>query len=110
MINGDMIQFLAEPVSTVVSENSSVMITCPVSPPVAIVQWFYQDKAISDDNQWITVNGTSLIIDEFQVGDDTNSHEGTYYCVATTSLGALVSQPATLQLPQFSGLLQNQAT
>ncbi|CAE1299682.1 unnamed protein product [Acanthosepion pharaonis] len=79
------------------------MITCPVSPPVAIVQWFYQDKAISDDNQWITVNGTSLIIDEFQVGDDTNSHEGTYYCVATTSLGALVSQPATLQLPQFSG-------
>ena len=94
-----MIQFLAEPVSTVVSENSSVVITCPVSPATAIVQWFYQDEAISDDNQWITVNGTSLIIDEFQVGD-ISSHEGTYYCMATTSLGSLVSQPATLQLPR----------
>ncbi|GAB1603240.1 cell adhesion molecule-related/down-regulated by oncogenes-like [Argonauta hians] len=103
IVEAELIQYVQEPVSTVVLPNSPVSLTCPVTPASAQVQWFHEDKPITDLYDGVTVNGTSLFIKEFHSGNGHSSHEGQYYCIATTEAGSLISEPAWLQVPQFQG-------
>ena len=113
-------RFVVEPRSQVVKPGSPAILTCAVEHDVAIVQWTFNGRTLTDavhrrgrrrddepDGQRrgeVVVRRRGLSTRQtdndhsLQVGAfDASRHEGVYQCLATTSAGSLLSRPATLE-------------
>jgi len=116
---GVLPRFVTEPQSQIIKPGDAAILTCAVEPNNAVVQWTFNGRTLSDasrrrgrsrddddDDDGVVVrrrgftthqrparNEHSLRIGAF----DVSRHEGVYHCLATSSLGSLLSRPAALE-------------
>lgn len=93
--------FIQEPESAVISHHASVTLPCKVTPSSAVVRWKHNDEFIeTGDMEGVILDSSNLYIEKFKPGKNgATGHEGTYQCLARTSVGIIASSPAVLSKP-----------
>ncbi|KAL5019658.1 hypothetical protein ScPMuIL_002550 [Solemya velum] len=92
--------FIQEPESAVIYHHASVTLPCKVTPSSAVVRWKYNDEYIeTGDMEGVYLESSNLYIEKFKHGKNGAGHEGTYQCLAQTSVGTIASSPAVLSKP-----------
>ena len=114
-------RFLVEPRSQIIKPGNPAILTCSVEPSTAVVQWMFNGRTLTDTthhrrgrsrddaeadrvevvirrlglsaHRSLTRNEHSLHIAAF----DMSKQEGVYQCLATSSVGSLLSRPATIE-------------
>ncbi|XP_067909915.1 cell adhesion molecule-related/down-regulated by oncogenes isoform X2 [Heterodontus francisci] len=86
--------FSAEPHSTTQKLGGQVQLRCAAEPAWARITWYLNGQKLTDSGQnGIVIRSGSLTIPNLQV-----SHVGRYLCVASSSVGAVVSRPSTITI------------
>ncbi|NWU93677.1 CDON protein, partial [Upupa epops] len=85
--------FVSEPVSTVQKPGGSVHLRCSADPPTAHLTWLFNGKPLDSVAGEVEIQAGSLTI--VSLGPSTS---GRYQCVANSSVGAIVSRPATVAM------------
>lgn len=90
----DIPEFLVEPSSKTVSEDSNVTLTCSVKPSSAVLYWRFEGEFLKEDNPYgFKVLGTELRIPSATLLE---RQESVFQCVVETSAGSILSKPATI--------------
>ncbi|XP_041030178.1 cell adhesion molecule-related/down-regulated by oncogenes isoform X2 [Carcharodon carcharias] len=85
-------QFSAEPRSMIQKLGGRVQLRCAVEPAWARITWHFNGQKLTDSGQnGIEIRSGSLTISNLQT-----SHVGRYLCVASSSVGAIVSRPSSI--------------
>uniref|UniRef100_UPI00398F189C cell adhesion molecule-related/down-regulated by oncogenes isoform X3 n=1 Tax=Pristiophorus japonicus TaxID=55135 RepID=UPI00398F189C len=90
--------FSAEPRSTIQKLGGRVQLRCAAEPTWALITWHFNGQKLADSGQnGIEIRSGSLTISNLQM-----SHVGRYQCVASSSIGAIVSSPSSITIASVS--------
>ncbi|NXO02531.1 CDON protein, partial [Rhinopomastus cyanomelas] len=85
--------FVSEPISTVQKPGGSVHLHCSAEPPTARLTWLLNGEPLDSVAGEVEIQAGSLTIVSLSP-----STSGRYQCVVNSSVGAIVSRPATIAM------------
>ncbi|NXG66617.1 CDON protein, partial [Hemiprocne comata] len=85
--------FISEPLSTVQKPGGPVHLSCSADPPTAHLSWLLNGEPLDSKVGEVEIQPGSLTIISLSP-----STSGRYQCVASSSVGAVVSSPATVSM------------
>ncbi|NXH18283.1 CDON protein, partial [Bucco capensis] len=83
--------FISEPLSTIQRPGESVHLHCSAKPSVVHLSWLFNGEPLDSKVGEVEIQSGSLTIVSLSL-----STSGRYQCVANSSVGAIVSRPATV--------------
>jgi len=86
-------RFISEPLSTVQKSGGPVQLRCSAEPSAARLSWLFNGEPLDSKAGEVEIQSGSLRI--VSLGPSTS---GRYQCVANSSVGAVVSRPATVSM------------
>ncbi|XP_051494503.1 cell adhesion molecule-related/down-regulated by oncogenes isoform X2 [Apus apus] len=86
-------RFISEPLSTVQKPGGPVHLSCSAEPPTAHLSWLLNGEPLDSKVGEVEMQPGSLTIASLSP-----SALGRYQCVASSSVGAVVSSPATVSM------------
>lgn len=86
-------RFISEPLSTVQKSGGSVQLRCSAEPSTARLSWLFHGEPLDSKVGEVEIQSGSLTIVSLSL-----STSGRYQCVANSSVGAVVSRPATVSM------------
>ncbi|NXG40042.1 CDON protein, partial [Dromaius novaehollandiae] len=86
-------RFVSEPLSTVQKPGGPVRLRCSAEPPAVPISWLFNGERLDGRVGQMEIQPGSLTI--VSLGPST---AGSYQCVANSSVGAVVSRPATVTI------------
>ncbi|XP_062450479.1 cell adhesion molecule-related/down-regulated by oncogenes [Rhea pennata] len=86
-------RFISEPLSTVQKSGGPVQLHCSAEPSTALISWWFNGERLDSRVGQVEIQSGSLTI--VSLGP---SASGYYQCVANSSVGAIVSRPATVTI------------
>ncbi|XP_064424723.1 cell adhesion molecule-related/down-regulated by oncogenes isoform X1 [Latimeria chalumnae] len=90
-------KFTSDPLSTVQKPGGRVQLSCTADPSTAHISWLFNGQRLDDEQNGVDLQPGSLTISSLRP-----SHVGQYQCIASTSVGAVVSNPALVTLANLS--------
>ncbi|KFP56063.1 Cell adhesion molecule-related/down-regulated by oncogenes, partial [Cariama cristata] len=84
-------RFISEPLSTVQKSGGPVHLRCSAEPSTARLSWLFNGEPLDSKVGEVEIQSGSLTIVSLGL-----SMSGRYQCVANSSVGAVVSRPATV--------------
>ncbi|XP_043532815.1 cell adhesion molecule-related/down-regulated by oncogenes isoform X1 [Chiloscyllium plagiosum] len=90
--------FTAEPLSTIQKLGGRVQLRCAAEPAWAHITWHFNGKKLTDGEQ----NGIAIQFGSLTISHLQRSHVGRYLCVASSSVGAVVSRPSSVTVASIS--------
>ncbi|NXC49718.1 CDON protein, partial [Penelope pileata] len=85
--------FITEPLSTVQKSGGRIQLHCAAEPPTAHISWLFDGEPVSSSWGEVEIQPGSLIIISLSP-----STSGRYQCVASSSVGAVVSRAAVVSI------------
>ncbi|XP_075377101.1 cell adhesion molecule-related/down-regulated by oncogenes isoform X2 [Mycteria americana] len=85
--------FVSEPSSAVQKSGGSVQLRCSAEPSTARLSWLFNGEPLDSKAGEVEIQSGSLTIVSLSL-----STAGRYQCVANSSVGAVVSRPATVSM------------
>ncbi|XP_074018448.1 cell adhesion molecule-related/down-regulated by oncogenes [Numenius arquata] len=85
--------FISEPLSTVQKPGGPVQLHCSAEPSTARLSWLFNGEPLDSKVGEVEIQSGALTI--LSLGLSTSGH---YQCVANSSVGAIVSRPATVSM------------
>src|SRR6218665_2374691 len=91
-------RFLVQPQSVIARPGSSLVLYCTVEPEATAVRWMVNGSYLTSQKRrgFEIRDGSNLRIMSFNQ-PDTLLHEGLYQCVASNSLGTIVSRESRVE-------------
>ncbi|KAM8989206.1 cell adhesion molecule-related/down-regulated by oncogenes isoform 1-T2 [Ara ararauna] len=86
-------RFISEPSSTVQKSDAHVQLRCSAEPSSALLSWLFNGKRLDSEVGEVEIQSGSLTIISLSLATS-----GLYQCVANSSMGAIVSRPATVSM------------
>ncbi|NXC76882.1 CDON protein, partial [Anhinga anhinga] len=86
-------RFISEPLSTVQKFGGPVQLRCSAEPSAARLSWLFNGEPLDSKVGEVEIQSGSLTIVSLSL-----STSGRYQCVANSSVGAVVSRPATVSM------------
>ncbi|NXE29099.1 CDON protein, partial [Ardeotis kori] len=86
-------RFISEPLSTVQKSGGPVQLRCSAEPSTARLSWLFNGEPLDSRAGEVEIQSGSLTIVSLSL-----STSGRYQCVANSSVGAVVSRPATVSM------------
>ncbi|XP_076219946.1 cell adhesion molecule-related/down-regulated by oncogenes isoform X4 [Aptenodytes patagonicus] len=86
-------RFISEPLSTVQKSGGPVQLRCSAEPSTARLSWLFNGEPLDSRVGEVEIQSGSLTIVSLSL-----STSGRYQCVANSSVGAVVSRPATVSM------------
>ncbi|KAM6234864.1 cell adhesion molecule-related/down-regulated by oncogenes isoform 3-T4 [Spheniscus humboldti] len=86
-------RFISEPLSTVQKSGGPVQLRCSAEPSTARLSWLFNGEPLDSEVGEVEIQSGSLTIVSLSL-----STSGRYQCVANSSVGAVVSRPATVSM------------
>ncbi|XP_010083795.1 PREDICTED: cell adhesion molecule-related/down-regulated by oncogenes, partial [Pterocles gutturalis] len=86
-------RFISEPSSTVQKSGEPVQLRCSAEPSTARLSWLFNGEPLDSKAGEVEIHSGSLTIVSLSL-----STSGRYQCVANSSVGAVVSRPATVSM------------
>ncbi|NXC19976.1 CDON protein, partial [Corythaeola cristata] len=90
-------RFISEPLSTVQKSGGSVQLRCSAEPSAARLSWLFNGEPLDSRVGEVEIQSGSLTIASLSL-----STSGRYQCVANSSVGAVVSAPATVSMASLA--------
>ncbi|NXT00072.1 CDON protein, partial [Jacana jacana] len=89
--------FIAEPLSAVQKPGGPVQLRCSAEPSAARLSWLFNGEPLDSRVGEVEIHSGALTI--LSLGPSTS---GLYQCVANSSVGAVVSRPATISMASLA--------
>ncbi|XP_031762023.1 cell adhesion molecule-related/down-regulated by oncogenes isoform X3 [Xenopus tropicalis] len=86
--------FTSEPLSTVQKLGGPVTLLCTAEPPWAHISWLFNGELL----ERISSQGVDIQSGHLTIPSLGTAHIGQYQCIASTSVGAILSRPATVSV------------
>ncbi|XP_074707193.1 cell adhesion molecule-related/down-regulated by oncogenes [Strix uralensis] len=86
-------RFISEPLSTVQKSGGPVQLGCSAEPPAARLSWLFNGEPLDSKAGEVEIQAGSLTIVSLSLATS-----GLYQCIANSSVGAVVSRPATVSM------------
>ncbi|KFV53272.1 Cell adhesion molecule-related/down-regulated by oncogenes, partial [Tyto alba] len=86
-------RFISEPLSTVQKSGGPVQLRCSAEPSTAHLSWLFNGEPLDSKVGEVEIQAGSLTIVSLSL-----STSGRYQCIANSSVGAVVSRPATVSM------------
>ncbi|NXP10994.1 CDON protein, partial [Thinocorus orbignyianus] len=86
-------RFISEPLSTVQKPGGSVQLRCSAEPSTARLSWLFNGEPLDSKAGEVEIQSGALTI--VSLGQSTSGH---YQCVASSSVGSVVSRPAAVSM------------
>uniref|UniRef100_A0A8C8BHE9 Cell adhesion associated, oncogene regulated n=1 Tax=Otus sunia TaxID=257818 RepID=A0A8C8BHE9_9STRI len=86
-------RFISEPLSTVQKPGGPVQLGCSAEPPAARLSWLFNGEPLDSKAGEVEIQAGSLTIVSLSLATS-----GRYQCIASSSVGAVVSRPATVSV------------
>ncbi|NXV20637.1 CDON protein, partial [Cepphus grylle] len=86
-------RFISEPLSAVQKPGGPVQLRCSAEPSAARLSWLFNGEPLDSKGGEVEIQSGSLTIVSLSL-----STSGRYQCVANSSMGAVVSRPATVSM------------
>ncbi|NXK00574.1 CDON protein, partial [Corythaixoides concolor] len=90
-------RFISEPLSTVQKSGGPVQLRCSAEPSAARLSWLFNGEPLDSRVGEVEIRSGSLTIASLSL-----STSGRYQCVANSSVGAVVSRPATVSMASLA--------
>uniref|UniRef100_A0A8V5HGE6 Uncharacterized protein n=1 Tax=Melopsittacus undulatus TaxID=13146 RepID=A0A8V5HGE6_MELUD len=86
-------RFISEPSSTVQKSGARVQLRCSAEPSSALLSWLFNGEPLDSKGGEVEIQSGSLTIISLSIATS-----GLYQCIANSSVGAIVSQPAMVSM------------
>ncbi|XP_054659213.1 cell adhesion molecule-related/down-regulated by oncogenes isoform X1 [Grus americana] len=86
-------RFISEPLSTVQKSGGPIQLRCSAEPSAARLSWLFNGVPLHSEAGEVEIQSGSLTIVSLSL-----STSGRYQCIANSSVGAVVSRPATVSM------------
>ncbi|XP_061224420.1 cell adhesion molecule-related/down-regulated by oncogenes [Neopsephotus bourkii] len=85
--------FISEPSSTVQKSGAQIQLRCSAEPSSALLSWLFNGEPLDSEGGEVEIQSGSLTIISLSLATS-----GLYQCIANSSVGAVVSRPATISM------------